>query len=136
MSFSVNKIILIGSLGKDAETRVTQNNVSITNFSVATSHSYKGKDENWVNETTWHNCTLFNPSDFTKSALKKGAKVYVEGRLSKKEYTDKEGIKRYSVDVMVEKVMPLDKVAQSSEQTEPDNSSNNSTSSDNNNLPF
>lgn len=108
MAFSLNKIMLIGNLGQDAETRFTTNNVSVTNFSLATSHSYKGKDGNWVNETTWHNCVSFNLSDYFKEQLKKGKKFYVEGRLTKRDYTDKEGIKRYSTDVFVEKLIPLE----------------------------
>jgi len=108
MAFSLNKIMLIGNLGQDAETRFTTNNVSVTNFSLATTHSYKGKDGNWVNETTWHNCVSFNLSDYFKEALKKGKKFYVEGRLTKRDYTDKEGVKRYSTDVFVEKLIPLE----------------------------
>jgi len=80
MAFSLNKIMLIGNLGRDVETRfTTANNVSISSFSIATTHSYKGKDGNWVNETTWHNVTVFNLSDFMKENLKKGRKVFVEG---------------------------------------------------------
>ena len=60
MAFSLNKIMLIGNLGQDAETRFTTNNVGVTSFSMATTHSYKGKDGNWVNETTWHNVVAFN----------------------------------------------------------------------------
>ena len=108
MAFSLNKIMLIGNFGRDAETRFTTNNLSVTNFSLATTYSYKGKDGNWVNETTWHNITSFNLSDFFKDNLKKGKKFYVEGRLQKREYTDKEGIKRYSTDVISEKIIPLE----------------------------
>ena len=108
MAFSLNRIMLIGNLGRDAETRFTNNNVSVTNFSLATTHSYKGKDGEWVNETTWHNITGFNLSDFFKENLKKGKKFYVEGRLTKREYTDKEGIKRYSTDVYTDKLISLE----------------------------
>ena len=108
MAFSLNKIMLIGNLGQDAETRFTTNNTAITNFSVATTHSYKGKDGNWVNETTWHNLIAFSLSDYMKDSLKKGKKVYVEGRLSKRDYTDKEGIKRYVTEVVTERIIPLD----------------------------
>lgn len=114
MAFSLNRIMLIGNLGRDAETRFTNNNVSVTNFSLATTHSYKGKDGDWVNETTWHNITGFNLSDFFKENLKKGKKFYVEGRLTKREYTDKEGIKRYSTDVYAEKLIPLESTESSS----------------------
>jgi len=111
MAFSLNKIMLIGNLGRDVETRFTTNNVSVSNFSLATTNSYKGKDGNWVNETTWHNVTVFNLSDYMKEQLKKGKEVYVEGRLTKREYTDKEGIKRYSTDVVSERIIPLESSA-------------------------
>ena len=108
MAFSLNRIMLIGNLGRDAETRFTTNNVSVTSFSIATTYSYKGKDGNFVNETTWHNCVGFNLSDFYKDNLKKGKKFYVEGRLTKRDYMDKENIKRYSTDVVIDKLIPLE----------------------------
>lgn len=108
MSFSLNRIMLIGNLGRDAETRFTTNNVSVTSFTLATTFSYKGKDGNWQKETTWHNVVGFNLSDYYKENLKKGKKFYVEGRLTKRDYTDKEGVKRYSTDVVVERLIPLE----------------------------
>ncbi len=108
MAFSLNRIQLIGNLGKDSETRFTANNLSVTNFTIATTHGYKDKDGQWKNETTWHNCVAFGLSDYFKDNLKKGKKFYVEGRITKNEYTDKEGIKRYSTDVYCEKLIPLD----------------------------
>ncbi len=114
MAFSLNKIMLIGNLGKDAETRFTTNNLSVTNFTLATTNSYKGKDGNWVNDTTWHNIVSFNLSDYFKDNLKKGKKFYIEGRLSKRDYTDKDGIKRYVTEVVSERIIPLDSAADSS----------------------
>ena len=108
MAFSLNKIMLIGNLGQDAENRFTTNNLSVTSFSIATSNSYKGKDGNWIDETTWHNIVSFNLSDYYKDNLKKGRKFYVEGRISKRDYTDKEGVKRYVTEVVSEKLIPLD----------------------------
>ncbi len=108
MAFSLNKVMLIGNLGNDAETRFTTNNLSVTSFSVATTNSYKGKDGNWVNETTWHNVVSFNLPDFYKESLKKGKKFYVEGRIQKRDYTDKEGVKRYVTEVISEKLIPLE----------------------------
>jgi single-strand DNA-binding protein len=108
MAFSLNKIMLIGNLGRDGETRFTTNNISVTSFTMATTFSYKGKDGNWVNETTWHNVVSFNLSDYMKENLKKGKKFYVEGRISKRDYTDKDGIKRYFTDIIAEKLIPLD----------------------------
>ncbi len=140
MAFSLNKIMLIGNLGRDAETRFTANNLSVTNFSMATTNSYKGKDGNWVNETTWHNITSFNLSDYFKENLKKGKKIYVEGRLTKREYTDKEGIKRYSTDVISERIIPLDSTegGGSSDSNFSDTSSDASAPQveDNEDLPF
>ena len=115
MAFSLNRITLIGNLGKDCETRFTTNNVSVTSFSLATVNSYKGKDDNWVNETTWHNVVGFNLSDFMKGSLLKGKKFYVEGRISKRDYTDKDGIQRYFTDVIAEKMFPLETTTQPSE---------------------
>ncbi|MCF8260428.1 MAG: single-stranded DNA-binding protein [Melioribacteraceae bacterium] len=108
MAFSLNKIMLIGNLGRDAETRFTQNNTSVSTYSIATTHSYKGKDGNWVEETTWHNIVSWSLSDYFKDVLKKGKKVYIEGRLSKRDYTDKEGVKKYVTEVISEKIIPLD----------------------------
>ena len=108
MAFSLNKVMLIGNLGNDAENRFTTNNLSETSFSIATTNSYKGKDGNWVNETTWHNVVSFNLPDFYKESLKKGKKFYVEGRIQKRDYTDKEGIKRYVTEVISEKLIPLE----------------------------
>lgn len=142
MAFSLNKIMLIGNLGRDVETRFTNNNVSISNFSMATTNSYKGKDGNWVNETTWHNITVFNLSDYMKEQLKKGKKVYVEGRLTKRDYTDKEGIKRYSTDVVSERIIPLESSASESGEGDSNSFSENGSTSDipqvdsNDDLPF
>jgi single-strand DNA-binding protein len=108
VAFSLNKVMLIGNLGNDAETRFTTNNLSITTFSLATTNGYKGKDGNWVNETTWHNVVCFSLSDYFKEALKKGKKFYVEGRISKRDYTDKEGVKRYVTEIISEKLIPLE----------------------------
>ncbi|MFA4924181.1 MAG: single-stranded DNA-binding protein, partial [Ignavibacteriaceae bacterium] len=74
----------------------------------ATTNSYKGKDGNWVNETTWHNIVSWNLSDYFKEVLKKGAKVYLEGRIQTDNYTDKEGNKKYSTKVVTDRIIPLD----------------------------
>jgi single-strand DNA-binding protein len=118
MAFSLNKIMLIGNLGRDAETRFTTNNLSVTNFSIATTRGYKDKDGNWQNETTWHNVTGFNLSDYYKDNLKKGKKFYIEGRISKRDYNDKDGNKRTSTDVIAEKLIPLEASRSESAVTE------------------
>ena len=135
MAFSLNKVMLIGNLGKDAETRFTTNNLSVTNFTIATSNSYKGKDGNWVNETTWHNIVSFNLSDYMKENLKKGRKFYIEGRISKRDYTDKEGVKRYSTEVVSERLIPLD-ASGVSQEAEEQTQSTDVNIEDNDDLPF
>lgn len=102
--------MLIGNLGQDAEHRFTTNNTEVSSFSIATTNSYKGRDGNWVNETTWHNVVLFGASDFLKANLKKGRKFYVEGRLSKRDYENKDGQKIYVTEVIADKfnLIPLD----------------------------
>lgn len=108
MAFSLNKIMLIGHLGRDAEVRFSTDNYSITNFSVATNFSYKNKNGEWTDETTWHNVVAFNLSDFYKEYLKKGKKVYVEGRLVSRSYEDKDKVKRTVYEVRADKIIPLD----------------------------
>lgn len=137
MAFSLNRIMLIGNLGRDAETRMSQNNVGITSFSIATTNSYKGKDGEWVNDTTWHNVVLFNASDYMKEALKKGAKFYVEGRLTKRDYTDKEGVKRFTAEVVADKLFPLDSRESVAREESPIGESSPEPSVENNDdLPF
>lgn len=110
MAFSLNKAQLIGQLGRDAETSFTTSNLSITKFSVATTHSRKTKDGNWENLTTWHNVTAFGLNDFLKDQLKKGAKVYVEGRIDHQQY-EKDGQTKYYTTIISDfnGIIPLDK---------------------------
>jgi len=108
MAFSLNKVMLLGNLGKDAEHRFTTNNKSVSSFSIATTRSYKGKDDNWVEETTWHNIVAWSLSDFYKEKLVKGAKFFVEGRIQTRSYEAKDGSKRYVTEVISEKLIPLD----------------------------
>ncbi|MCW8809867.1 MAG: single-stranded DNA-binding protein [Ignavibacteriaceae bacterium] len=135
MAFSLNKIMLIGRLGRDAETRFTTNNVSVTNYSIATDYRYKGKNGDWVNETTWHNIVSFNLSDYFKENLKKGKKIYVEGRLTKRDYTDKDGNKRFSTDVVSERLILLEPSTESAGSDE-EESVQPGTVSENDDLPF
>jgi single-strand DNA-binding protein len=135
MAFALNKIMLIGRLGRDAETRFTTNNVSVTNFSLATDYRYKGKNGDWVNETTWHNIVSFNLSDYFKENLKKGKKFYVEGRLTKRDYTDKDGNKRFNTEVISERLIPLEPSSESSSDSDEQTTEPNVVD-DNEDLPF
>ena len=92
MSRGVNKVILIGNLGKDPETRVTPEGTSITKFSIATSESWKDKKTGQLVENTeWHNITTFGRlAEIVNQYVKKGAKVYIEGKLKTDKWKDKE----------------------------------------------
>lgn len=122
MGFSLNKTMLIGNLGQNAESRFTTSNLEVCSFSIATSHSYKGKDGNYVNETTWHNCVMFSPSDYLKKILVKGNKIYLEGRISKRDYENKDGIKVYVTELIVDNRSVIDL---SGERRESSGSNNN-----------
>lgn len=102
MSFSLNQVNIIGKLGGDPETRFLPNSeTSITSFNVATDHSFKDKKtDKWVNETTWHKVIIFNISDFNIQSLAKGVTVHIGGRIANREYTDKDGIKRYVSEII------------------------------------
>jgi single-strand DNA-binding protein len=130
--FSLNEMTIIGNLGKDPETKFTANNISVTTFTVATTYSYK-KDDKWENETTWHNVVAWRLSDYLKDALKKGTTVYVKGRLSKREYTDKDGIKRYQVEIIAERVGTFNKSERQENMTHEESTPQ---SSDEEDLPF
>jgi single-strand DNA-binding protein len=105
MAGSVNKVILVGNLGKDPEIRSTQDGREIASFSIATSESWKDKNSGERKEKTeWHNIVVFNPQLVTvvKSYVKKGSKLYIEGALQTRKWTDKEGHDRYSTEVVLQ----------------------------------
>jgi single-strand DNA-binding protein len=106
-SRSVNKVILVGHLGKDAETKFTPSGASLTRFSVATSRRWKDQQSGeWKEETDWHNISLWR-SENLAPYLTKGKQVYVEGRLQTRSYEDKDGQKKYSTDVVADDVILL-----------------------------
>lgn len=107
MPRSVNKAILVGNLGRDAETRFTPSGVARTTFSIATSRRWKDQQTGeWKEETDWHNVVLWR-SENLATYLTKGKQVYVEGRMQTRTYDDKDGNKRYMTEVVAEDVMLL-----------------------------
>jgi single-strand DNA-binding protein len=107
MARSVNKVILIGNLGKDAETKFTPQGVSVSKFSIATTRRVKDSQTgDWRDETDWNNVTLWRNEGVTQY-LTKGRQVYIEGRLQTRSYEDKDGNKRYATDVVAEELMLL-----------------------------
>ncbi len=107
---SVNKVLLVATLGKDPEVRQAQNGNAICNLSAATSRKYKDAQGNAQEETEWHRISLFGRSaEVAGQYLKKGSMVYIEGRLHTRKYTDKQGIERYVTEIIGENMQFLDK---------------------------
>jgi single-strand DNA-binding protein len=106
-SRSVNKVILIGHLGRDAETKFTPGGTSVTKFSVATNRRWKDQQSGeWKDETNWTNVTLWKGENVAPYLLK-GTQLYVEGRLQTRSYDDKDGKKVWATDVIAEDVVLL-----------------------------
>ena len=107
---SVNKVVLICTLGKDPEVRQTQSGSAICNLSAATSRKYKDAQGEYQEETEWHRISLFGKmAELAGQYLSKGSSVYIEGRLRTRKYTDKEGIDRYVTEIIGENMQFLDK---------------------------
>jgi len=105
MAGSVNKVILVGNLGKDPEIRRTQDGRPIANLSVATSESWRDKGTGERKEKTeWHRVVIFNEGlcKIAEQYLKKGAKVYLEGQLQTRKWTDASGVEKYSTEVVLQ----------------------------------
>ncbi len=97
----VNKVILIGNLGKDPEVRRLESGVAVATFSMATSENYKDKSGEWQSTTEWHNIVVWrNMAERAESQLKKGSMIYIEGKLTHRSYDDKDGNKRYITEVV------------------------------------
>jgi single-strand DNA-binding protein len=106
-SRSVNKVILVGHLGRDAETKFTPSGAAVTKFSVATTRSWKDQQTNeWKEETNWTNVVLWRQENLA-NYLTKGKQVYVEGRLHTRSYDDKDGKKVYATEVVADDVLLL-----------------------------
>jgi single-strand DNA-binding protein len=98
---SVNKVILLGNLGRDPETRYTTGGDAVTNLSIATSEQWKDKNGEKQERTEWHRVVLFGrQAEIAGEYLKKGRSVYIEGRLQTRKYTDKDGIEKYSTEIV------------------------------------
>ena len=115
MAGSVNKVILIGNLGKDPEIRHLENGAAVANFSIATSENYKDrKTGEKVSQTEWHNIVAWRGlAEIAEKYLKKGAKVYIEGKLKTRTWQDKEGNNRYSTEVITDNLTMLGSVGES-----------------------
>lgn len=105
MAGSVNKVILVGNMGRDPEIRSTQDGREIATLTIATSESWRDKASGERKEKTeWHRVVIFNDGlvNVVKNYVKKGAKLYIEGALQTRKWTDKDGVERYSTEVVLQ----------------------------------
>lgn len=104
MAGSVNKAIILGRLGQDPEVRSTQAGAKIVQLSVATSESWKNRDGEKQERTTWHKVVIFNEGlgGIAERFLKKGSNVYLEGQMQTREWTDKDGVKKYTTEIVLQ----------------------------------
>ena len=121
MSGSVNKVILIGNLGKDPEVRRLENGAVLASFSIATSESYVDKQSGEKKEITdWHDVVLWRGlAEVAEKYLVKGTKIYVEGKLKKRSWQDNEGHTRYSTEVVGDEMTILSKIENKENNTAP-----------------
>ena len=124
----INKVILIGNLGKDPEVRYLDSGVAVANLSLATSENYKNKDGERVTQTEWHDIVLWRGlAEVAEKYLKKGSSVYIEGKLRTNKWVDKDENTRYKTEVLADKLTMLGR-SQNQEQS--------SESSSEDDLPF
>jgi single-strand DNA-binding protein len=140
---SVNKAILIGSLGRDPEVRFMPNGEAVCNFSIATSENWKDKQGQKQEKTEWHNIVMYRKlAEIAGEYLKKGSPVYLEGRIQTRKWQDKEGNDRYSTEIIADSMQMLgnkkdgDSVA-TQPKTAPANKQNDGTGfDDGDSIPF
>lgn len=110
MARGINKVILVGNLGKDPETRYTPEGAAITNLALATSESWKDKQSGEMQERTeWHRVVMYGRlAEISSEYLKKGSKIYVEGRLRTNKWQDKSGADRYTTEIIGNEMQMLD----------------------------
>jgi len=108
MARGVNKVILVGTLGKDPEVRYSQAGAALTSVSIATNESWKDKNGEKQERTEWHRVKFFGRlAEIAGEYLKKGGQVYIEGSLRTEKYTDKQGVEKYSTDIIANEMQML-----------------------------
>ena len=107
---SVNKVVIVGHIGADPETRFTPSGTAVANFNLATNESRKNSEGEYRDHTEWHSCVLFGKrAEFAGEYLKKGQLVYLEGRLQTRSWEDDSGIKKYKTEVVGNEITMLGK---------------------------
>ena len=131
----VNKVILVGNLGKDPEVRHLENGTAVANFPIATSESYKDKEGNRVDQTEWHNVVVWRKlAEIAESYLKKGSQIYLEGKLRTRSWEDQQGNKKYTTGVVADTFTMLGKKEGVQNSQNPFTPANNSTPSNQNKI--
>ena len=107
----VNKVILVGNLGKDPDVQYLESGVPLARFTLATNESYKDKNGNKVDQTEWHNITAWRGlAEVAEKFLKKGSQIYLEGKIRTRSWDDKEtGAKKYATDIVADNFIMLDR---------------------------
>lgn len=125
---SLNKVILIGNLGKDPETRYLQNGDAVTTITLATTDTWKDKNGEKQEKTEWHRVVFYRKlAEIAGEYLKKGRSVYIEGRLETKKWTDKQGIERYTTQIVAADMKMLGNRSTSTNEPDHENKSTPST---------
>ena len=110
MAKGLNRVELIGHLGRDPESKSLSSGTSVANFSIATTEKWKDQSGEWVDRTEWHRCVAWAKlADVITQYLRKGSKVFVEGKLQTRKWQDREGQDRYTTEIVVNKMLMLDK---------------------------
>ena len=133
----INKVILIGNLGKDPEIFTFENNVKKASFSLATTESYKDKSGNRVDSTEWHNIVLWRGlAEVAEKYLNKGSQIYLEGKIKTRAWDDKDGIKRYTTEIYGDNMTMLGSRKQQNGDTAAPAETSTSKVEDGDDLPF
>ena len=116
----VNKVILIGNLGKDPEVRYLDNGVAVANMSIATTENYKNKEGDRVSQTEWHDVVLWRGlAEIAEKYLKKGSSVYIEGKIRTNKWVDKDENTRYKTEILADKLNMLGRSGNSEDNNAP-----------------
>ena len=142
MANGLNKAILIGHLGRDPEVRYTPSGVAVANFSIATSETWTNKDGEKETRTEWHRIVAFGRlGEICGEYLSKGRQIYIEGRIQTRDWEDREGIKRYTTEIVASQMLMLGardqaESARSDDAPSPDFSSTQVPAQDDDDIPF
>lgn len=125
---SVNKVILVGNVGKDPETRHMDGGLVVSRFSLATSETYKNRNGERVTNTEWHNIVLWRGlAEVAEKYVRKGTQLYIEGRIRNRSYTDKDGITRYTNEIVADNMQMLSRRSDQPDSAAPESQNSSGT---------